>query len=112
AYYTYNMDQWEKAGSDTIVFGFTQEPASLYINVEQAFVAVLADTFVHPALTTSLNYEYEAVLIKQLHTIENGGTTNNDVEVKEGDKVVDANGEVVDLAAGVKVKNAAGEEVD
>ena len=112
AYYTYNIDQWEKAGSDTIVLGFTQEPASLYINVEQAFVAVLADTLVHPALTTSLNYEYEAVLIKELPTIENGGTTNNDVEVKEGDKVVDANGEVVDLAAGVTIKNAAGEEVE
>jgi ABC-type transport system substrate-binding protein len=52
------------------------------------------------------------VLVKQLPTIENGGTSNNDVEAKEGDKVVDANGDVVDLAAGVKVKNAAGEEVE
>ena len=111
-YYTYNMADWEKAGSDTIVFGFTQEPASLYINVENAFVAVLADTIIRPALITSLNYDYQAVLIKQLPTIENGGTTNNDVEVKEGDKVVDANGDVMDLAAGVKIKNAAGEEVE
>jgi ABC-type transport system substrate-binding protein len=34
------------------------------------------------------------------------------VEVKEGDMVVDANGDPVALAAGVKVKNAAGEEVE
>jgi ABC-type transport system substrate-binding protein len=34
------------------------------------------------------------------------------VEVAEGTKVVDVNGEVVDLAPGVTVKNAAGEEVE
>jgi hypothetical protein len=33
------------------------------------------------------------VLVKQLPTLENGGTTNNDVEVSEGTKVVDADGE-------------------
>jgi ABC-type transport system substrate-binding protein len=111
-YYTYNMDEWTKAGSDTIVFGFTQEPASLYINVENAYVAVLATTIIRPALATANNYEFEAKLIKSLPTLENGGTSNNDVEVSEGTKVVDANGEVVELAAGVKVKNAAGEEVE
>jgi ABC-type transport system substrate-binding protein len=65
-----------------------------------------------PFQNTSKNYDFQAVLIKQLATLENGGTTNNDVEVKEGDKVVDANGDVVDLAAGVKIKNAAGEEIE
>jgi len=111
-YYNYNVEEWEKAGSDTIVFGFTQEPASLFTLVEDAFVSNLAYQMIRPRQYTSLNYDFQAVLVKQLPTIENGGTTNNDVEVKEGDKVVDANGEVVDLAAGVKVKNAAGEEVE
>lgn len=112
AYYTYNIDEWVKEGSDTIVFGFTQEPASLYINVENAYVAVLATTVIRPALVTSLNYDFQAALLQQLPTIENGGTTNNDVEVAEGDMVVDANGEVVALGAGVTVKNAAGEDVE
>ncbi len=111
-YWNYNVGEWEKAGTDTIVLGWTQEPASLYTLVEDAFVANLAYQMMRPAQTTSKNYDFQAVLIKQLPTLENGGTTNNDVEVKEGDKVVDANGDVVDLAAGVKIKNAAGEEVE
>jgi ABC-type transport system substrate-binding protein len=63
-------------------------------------------------MSTSLNYDYAAVYVKQLPTIENGGTLNNDVEVSEGTKVVDADGNVVDLAAGVFVTNAAGERVE
>ena len=111
-YYTYNIADWEIAGSDTIVFGFTQEPASLFTLVEDAYVANLAYSIIRPYQSTSLNYDFQAVLVKQLPTIENGGTTNNDVEVKEGDKVVDANGDTVDLAVGVTVKNSAGEDVE
>lgn len=111
-YYNYNVYDWEKPGADTIVLGFTQEPASLFTLVEDAFVANIAYQLVRPAQTTSLNYDFQPVLVKSLPTIENGGTTNNDVEVKEGDKVVDANGDVVDLAPGVKVINAAGETVE
>jgi ABC-type transport system substrate-binding protein len=80
--------------------------------VEDAFVSQLAYSMMRPFQETHLNYDFKASLVKDLPTIENGGTTNNDVEVKEGDKVVDANGDVVDLAAGVKIKNAAGEEVE
>ena len=111
-YYFYNVGEWEKTGSDTVIVGFTQEPASLFTLVEDAFVANLAYYLLRPAQTTSLNYDFQAVYIKQLPTLESGATTNNDVEVKEGDKVVDANGDVVDLAAGVKVINAAGETVE
>jgi peptide/nickel transport system substrate-binding protein len=111
-YYTFNIADWEIPGQDTIIIGFTQEPATLFALVEDAFVANLAYTLIRPNLSTSLNYDFQAALVKELPTIENGGTSNNDVEVKEGDKVVDANGDVVDLAAGVKVKNAAGEEVE
>ena len=108
----YNAGDWEKTGSDTIILGFTQEPASLYTLVENAFVAVAADYFLRPGFTTSLNYDYAPVYLKQLPTLESGATTNNDVEVKDGDKVVDADGNVIDLAAGVMIKNAAGETVE
>jgi len=111
-YWNYNVEDWEKAGNDTIVLGFTQEPASLFTLVEDAFVANLAYQMIRPRPYTSFNYDFQPVIIKELPTLENGGTSNNDVEVKEGDKVVDANGDVVDLAAGMKVKNAAGEEVE
>ena len=111
-YYTYNVQDWEIPGQDTIVSGFTQEPASFFTLVEDAFVAQLAETLIRPALETSLNYEFQANLIKEVPTIESGLTTNNDVEVSDGAKVVDANGDVVDLAPGVTVIDAAGETVE
>lgn len=111
-YYTYNVQDWELPGSDTIVMGFPQEPASLFVLVEDAYVANVAYTLIRPRLETSLNYDFQAALIKEVPTIENGGTVNNDVEVSEGAKVVDANGDVIDLAPGAKVLNAAGETVD
>ncbi len=111
-YYNYNVQEWAKAGSDTVILGFTQEPASLFTTVEDAFVANIAYQIVRPSQETHLNYEYKASLVKDLPTIENGGTVNNDVEVSEGTKVVDADGNVVDLAAGVFVNNAAGERVE
>lgn len=111
-YYNYNVQEWAKAGSDTVILGFTQEPASLFTLVEDAFVANIAYQIIRPAQETHLNYDFKATLVKDLPTLENGGTVNNDVEVSEGAKVVDADGNVVDLAAGVFVINAAGEKVE
>jgi hypothetical protein len=111
-YYTYNVYDWEIPGQDTIVSGFTQEPASLFVLVEDAFVSQLAYTLIRPNSSTSLNYEYAPALVKELPTIENGGTLNNDVEVSEGTMVMDANGNPVELAPGVSVRNAAGEVVE
>ncbi|MBI5964311.1 MAG: peptide ABC transporter substrate-binding protein [Chloroflexi bacterium] len=111
-YYNYNVQDWEKAGSDTVILGFTQEPASLFTLVEDAFVANIAYQIIRPAQETHLNYDFKATLVKDLPTLENGGTVNNDVEVSEGTKVVDADGNVVDLAPGVFVMNSAGERVE
>jgi ABC-type transport system substrate-binding protein len=111
-YYNYNVQEWAKEGADTLIVGFTQEPASLFVLVEDAFVANIAYQIARPAQETHLNYDFKASLVKDLPTLENGGTTNNDVEVSEGAKVVDADGNVVDLAPGVFVNNAAGERVE
>ncbi len=112
-YYTYNIYEWEKPGSDTIVWGFTQEPATLYGLVESAMVARLAFAplgFTRD--TTTLNYTYEPYHLVDLPTLENGLAKNVEVEVKAGDKVVDANGEVVELAAGMKIKDPTGADVE
>jgi len=113
-YYTYNAGTWSVPGEDTIVFGFTQEPASLFGLVEDAYVthAVLNLLGADDKHYTSLNYDFQPFIYEQLSTIENGLTQNNDVEVNEGDKVIDANGEIVELAAGMTIRNAAGEEVE
>ncbi len=109
---TYNADQWEIPGKDTIIFGFTQEPASLFTLVESAQVAVMANSLIQGLAYTSLNYDFQPMAQDPLGTIENNLAQNNEVEVKEGDKVVDSNGNNQDLAAGVKVLNSAGEVVE
>lgn len=112
AYYSWNAYEWEIPGKDTIVVGFTQEPASLFTLVEDAYVASLAASFIYGYAYTSLNYDYRAELYKDLPTLENGGAVMNEVEVKEGDRVIDAGGTAVELTKGTKVTNAAGETVE
>ncbi|HUN23724.1 MAG TPA: ABC transporter substrate-binding protein [Anaerolineales bacterium] len=112
SYYMHNIENWELPGSDTIVIGFTQEPASLFTQNEDAFVAQAAASVVGGFLTTGLNYDFQAKLQKELSTLESGMAENADVEVAAGDMVYNLDGDVVELAAGVKVTNAAGEVVE
>ncbi len=109
---TYNVAEWEIPGKDTIVFGFTQEPASLFTLVESAQVAVVANSLIQGLAYTSLDYDFQPAMQTPLATIENDLATNSDVEVKEGDPVWDAAGTVAELAPGVVVKNAAGETAE
>ena len=111
-YYTYNVQDWEIPGKDTIVLGFTQEPASLHTLVESAYVAALAGGLMGFRSYTSLDYDYQPYWLTELPTIESGMAQNNDVEVKEGDKVQNAAGEVVEVKAGDKVIDATGAEVE
>jgi ABC-type transport system substrate-binding protein len=112
AYQTYNTHEWEIPGQDTIVLALSQEPASLFTLVEDAYVASVAASFIYGRPYTSLNYDYAVIYHKQLPTLENGGAVMNTVEVKEGDKVVDANGDVVEVAAGTKLLDVDGNEVE
>jgi ABC-type transport system substrate-binding protein len=108
---TYNVHEWEIPGADTIVYGFTQEPASLFTLVESAQVAVLANSLIQGFAYTSLNYDFQPLLQDPLGTIENELTTNNEVEVEAGRRVVDVTGNPVELQPGVEVLTADGEVV-
>jgi ABC-type transport system substrate-binding protein len=112
-YFTWNVGDWAIPGSDTVVLGFTQEPATLYW-VEDAAVAhnVLVMLGANTKQNTTLNWNFQPYHMASLPTIESGESTNADVEVKAGDKVLDADGNLVELAAGMKVINAAGETVE
>jgi ABC-type transport system substrate-binding protein len=123
-YYTWNADTWELPGADTVVLAFSQEPASMYTLVESAAVqrSIMALIYGGGGATlgyTSLDYDFQPALF-ELSTLESGLASNNDVEVKEGDPVLDAlanttdpdTGELLTLKPGLKVKNAAGEEVE
>jgi len=112
AYYQWNAYEWEVPGSDTIVLGFTQEPASLFSLVESALVANQALSLIYGFDFTDQNFSYQARMQNELPTVDSGLASNNDVTVKEGDEVYDAEGSLVELAAGVKIINAAGETVE
>lgn len=111
-YYTYNVHEWEIPGKDTIVIGLTQEPASLFNLVEDLFNTRIVTETVDPRVYTSLNYNFEPYTYKANSDFESGNAANNDVEVKEGDLVVDVTGTKVELKAGVKVFDKDGAEVE
>jgi ABC-type transport system substrate-binding protein len=111
-FYLYNAQEWEIPGQDTLILGYTQEPASLFPLVESAQVAANVFSLIDGHIYTDQDFNYQPVMQKELATIEAGLAVNNDVEAKEGDKVYDVTGAAVELAQGVKVKNSAGEEVE
>ncbi|MEN9936463.1 MAG: hypothetical protein RLZZ387_3042 [Chloroflexota bacterium] len=111
-YLTANAREWTLSdGGDAIVMGFTQEPASLFGLVESAAVTVMVNQLISALPATTFNYDYQALDLKTLPTIDNGGATLTEIEVSEGDKVWTTAGEAAELAAGVEVRNAAGEVV-
>jgi ABC-type transport system substrate-binding protein len=113
AYTSYNIHEWEIPGVDTLVLGYTQEPASLFTLVENAFVAVNAYSVIGGRFYTSLDYDYQANLFfTQLPTLENGGAVLNSIDVAEGDMVIDATGNLAELAAGMQIKDGEGNVVD
>ncbi len=110
-YMTYNIAEWEIPGKDTIVLGFTQEPASMWNLVESGHSAVIADTLVHGMAFSTGSYDFQPIAQVEPSTLDSGLATNTEIEVKEGDMVYDINGSPVALAAGVEVYNSAGEKV-
>ena len=84
---TASVTSWKMADTDTIVVGFSQEPASMWGLVENATVANAANQIGRGIYNTQYNYEFQPVLQNQLSTIESGLATNNTVKVKAGDTV-------------------------
>ncbi|MBX3013239.1 MAG: peptide ABC transporter substrate-binding protein [Caldilineaceae bacterium] len=90
-------------GGDTIVLGFSQEPASMFTLVESAAVQRQIAQMGIGVATTQYSYDYQAVLQEELSTIESGLATNELVPVTAGDIVYGADGSPVELAEGVEV---------
>ena len=112
-YATANLQEWRLAdGGDTIVIGMTQEPDSMWALVSSMAAQRLVDRPAKGTIDTQYNYDYQTVQQEQLATLENGLSVNNEVEVNAGDMVYDVTGEVVELAAGVKVFDKDGAEVE
>jgi ABC-type transport system substrate-binding protein len=90
-------------GGDTIVVGFSQEPASMFTLVESAAVQVQVAQMAIGTINTQYNYDFQNVLQDGMSTIESGLATNEDVELKAGDFVYNADGKPEALAQGTRV---------
>ncbi len=103
-YYSANADEW--SGKDTVVLAFTQEPASMFSLVESAAVQRTVMQLVGGVVSTAYDFSYQAVGLvdDEFPTIENGGATNTDVELKDGDRFVGSDGNAYALK-GDKVVN-------
>jgi ABC-type transport system substrate-binding protein len=108
-YITRNAYEWELAdGGDTLVIGFSQEPATMFSIFESAAVQRQAAYLVQEPSTFQESYDFQPNLFKSLPTVDNGGATNEAVEVAEGDIVYTSAGEPGELAAGVEVTDSEG----
>jgi ABC-type transport system substrate-binding protein len=113
-YGTANSFNWKLTdGSDTMVIGFSQEPASMYSNVESAAVQRQACQLGGCAAPyTQFSYDYQPYLQEPLSTLESDLAENNEVQPAAGDMVYNVDGEPVELAQGVSVFNSEGEIVE
>jgi peptide/nickel transport system substrate-binding protein len=90
----------------TLTVCLGQEPNTLYPfgGPNAAARSVLAAVFDGPIDT--VGYEYQPVLLDLLPSLENGDAQIAGVPVQAGDRIVDANGELVALAQGSRVRPA------
>ncbi len=111
ALYTYNAGAWTISGSNTITHGITQEPVTLFGLVDQQPVTHLTLNLIGAGRSyTTLGYESATSWLVALPTLDNGRAVNNTVTANQGDRVVNALGQIEELQPGVLVRNAAGQE--
>jgi ABC-type transport system substrate-binding protein len=112
-YATKSAKDWKMSdGSDTVVIGFSQEPASMFSLVESAAVQRQAYDLGVGTRYTQYNYDFQPALQAPLSTIENGLSKNAVVDVKAGDMVYTSGGDRARLEQGVRVFDADGNEVE
>lgn len=88
-----------------------REPESLDLYEDQSYTAVSIRHAIYENLYTMLDYGYQPQGLEKLPSLADGDAFITQVEVHAGDKIVDLNGDVVLLAAGVTLIDAVGNEV-
>jgi peptide/nickel transport system substrate-binding protein len=96
----------EPAPQTTLTICLGAEPNTLYpfSELNSAAQSVLAAIYDGPVDTVS--YDYQPVLFTQMPTLENGEAQIVRTEVQAGGRIVEANGEVASLEAGMRVRPA------
>jgi peptide/nickel transport system substrate-binding protein len=87
------------------------EPDSLFLYSTRMLDKENIHHAIYENLVTQRDYGYQAQGIEKLPSLEDGDAVLQTVTVQAGDTVLSADGEVVTLAEGVEVVNAAGEQM-
>ncbi len=87
------------------------EISDLFLYGDASPAALAVRHALHENLVTSSGYAYEAQGLRKLPSLADGDAQRIQVTVREGDRVVDVNGNVVSLRKGVVVSDASGEDV-
>ncbi|MCP5094804.1 MAG: hypothetical protein GY943_04555, partial [Chloroflexi bacterium] len=88
-----------------------QEPDSLYMYESSMLAAQHVRHAIYENLVTNLDFSYQAQGIEKLPSLADGDALLESVEVQVGDMVVDADGNVVPLAAGIAVRTVDGQRI-
>ena len=99
-------------GGDTVVIGFSQEPADMFTLIESGAEQRQAAQIGIGVVNTQFDYDYQPALQDPLSTVESGLAKNDAVDVKAGDMVYDSSGAAIKLEKGVKVFDADGNEIE
>lgn len=85
------------------------EPESLYLYRDRSPAADTIRHALYENLTTSLDYDYQAQGLVKLPSLTDGDVQINVIDVRAGDRVLNASGDPVRLAPGVQLITADGE---
>jgi len=95
-----------------LIVCMAQEPDTLYPYGGSMLAATAVQVAIFETNVTTFSYDYQALGIEKLPSLEDGDAVVSPVEVNEGDLVLDAAGNPVTLEAGVSVINSDGETVE
>lgn len=87
----------------TLTVCIGQEPTTLYPygGTSRSMWSVLDAVYDGPIDVS--NYTPQPVILTEMPTLENGGAVWKEVDVKENDQIIDADGNLVTLTAGIKI---------
>lgn len=104
----------EAAEEKELVICIGQEPGSLYpyTRPRMSLAANHVLQGIYESMFTTLSYDYQARGIEKMPSLADGDATINPVTVQEGDRVMDADGDVIVLREGAHVKDSSGRVVE
>lgn len=95
-----------------LIVCMAQEPDTLYPYGGSMLAASAVQVAIFETEVTTFSYDYQPLGVEKLPSLADGDAVVGQVEVNEGDLVLDATGNPVTLTAGISVINSDGETVE